>query len=79
MRIGIITQCCTTIIAALVISFAFVWELSLVMMFFMPVMILVGKVQQKLANGYSKRDKNSVEEGGKVNTMAIYKMNIVEH
>ena len=66
IRIGVITQAMTTITGALVISFVYVWELTLAVMVFVPVMILTGKVQHRLQTGYSKQDKAGAEEGGKV-------------
>ena len=53
-------------ITALIVAFVFVWELTLVMLIFMPIMVLSGKMQASLLRGYSKNDKEGVEDGGKV-------------
>ena len=58
-------------ITALIVAFVFVWELTLVMLIFMPIMVLSGKMQASLLRGYSKNDKEGVEDGGKVGLCVI--------
>ena len=66
LRIGVLIQSFATMITALIVAFVFVWELTLVMLIFMPIMVLSGKMQASLLRGYSKNDKEGVEDGGKV-------------
>lgn len=76
MRIGILIQSGATMFAALTVAFVYVWELTLVMMLFMPIMVLSGKLQASLLRGYSKNDKEGVEDGGKV-SVHHYLLNMV--
>ena len=41
------------------------------MLIFMPIMVLSGKMQASLLRGYSKNDKEGVEDGGKVGLRVI--------
>ena len=64
-------QSFATMITALIVAFVFVWELTLVMLIFMPIMVLSGNMQDSLLRGYSKNDKEGVEDGGKVGLQVI--------
>lgn len=66
VRIGVSLQALSTIVAAITIGLVFVWELTLVMLIFVPIIITAGKMQSRVMKGYSVKDKEGVEEGGRV-------------
>ncbi|XP_067932585.1 ATP-dependent translocase ABCB1-like [Watersipora subatra] len=76
-RVGIIIQSLSTVIAALTVSFFYMWELTLAIMLFAPVMMGAGKFQQNLFKGYSALGKASIEQGGKLAQEAISNMRTV--
>lgn len=58
---------------ALIVAFIYSWNLTLVILAFMPLMIGVGVVQSRLVAGFAKGDKKSMEEAGKVSGLKISK------
>jgi ABC-type bacteriocin/lantibiotic exporter with double-glycine peptidase domain len=56
---------------ALVISFVFGWKLTLLILAFIPFIAVGGFVEMKIMAGVSNRDKEAVEEAGKVAIEAI--------
>lgn len=56
---------------ALIVAFIYSWNLTLVILAFMPLMIGVGVVQSRLVAGFAKGDKKSMEEAGKVSALKI--------
>ena len=54
------------IITALIVAFIYSWNLTLVILTFMPLMVGVGMVQSRLVAGFAKGDKKAMEEAGKV-------------
>lgn len=66
MRIGVMVQSIATIATALIISFLALWQLTLVMLIFMPITIGAGMIQARMIRGQIDEDKSAVEQGGKV-------------
>ena len=65
-KIGTVLQAAATIIAALVIAFIYGWKLALVILAFLPIMVLSGKVQGKVIAGSAQSEKSHIQEAGKV-------------
>ncbi|XP_067649961.1 ATP-dependent translocase ABCB1-like [Haliotis asinina] len=65
-EIGSILEAVGTVGAALVIAFIYGWKLALTILCFMPVMIGAGVIQGRIFKGFSKADKESVEQAGKI-------------
>ncbi|XP_067650050.1 ATP-dependent translocase ABCB1-like [Haliotis asinina] len=65
-QIGSILEAFGTVGAALVIAFIYGWKLALTILCFMPVMIGAGVIQGRIFKGFSKADKESVEQAGKI-------------
>ncbi|KAG9340851.1 hypothetical protein JZ751_020044, partial [Albula glossodonta] len=66
-QIGMIVNSFTNIGVAVIISFYFSWELSLVIMCFLPFLALSGGFQSKMLTGFAKQDKKAMEAAGQVN------------
>ncbi|XP_067932472.1 ATP-dependent translocase ABCB1-like [Watersipora subatra] len=76
-RVGVLLQNTATVIGALVIAFTFVWELTLVVIVFLPLMTAAGMIQHRLFRGFSAMEKAGIEEGGKMAQEAITAMRTV--
>ena len=50
----------------LILSLIFGWAIALVILAFVPFMVLSGIVQTKMLSGFSSKDKEVLEEAGKV-------------
>ncbi len=50
----------------IIISFAYSWPITLVILAFIPLIIIGGVLQTKMLTGFSKKDKEILEEAGKV-------------
>jgi ABC-type bacteriocin/lantibiotic exporter with double-glycine peptidase domain len=53
------------------ISFGYAWAITLLILAFVPFMIISGAVQVKLMTGFSGKDKDNIEETGKLTNEAI--------
>lgn len=51
----------------LILSLIFGWAIALLIFAFVPFMVLSGIVQTKMLSGFSAKDKEVLEEAGKVN------------
>jgi ABC-type bacteriocin/lantibiotic exporter with double-glycine peptidase domain len=56
----------STLVAALVIAFVYSWKLTLVILCFLPVMVIAGKVQGSVVAGSATSEKTQLSEAGKV-------------
>ena len=65
-RLGTFLQALANMGTALVIAFVFGWQLSLVILAFVPFLAIGGFVEMKIIAGVSNRDKEAVEEASKV-------------
>ncbi|XP_067948052.1 phosphatidylcholine translocator ABCB4-like [Watersipora subatra] len=71
MRLGILSQAYTTIIGGLIVAFSHVWELALVSLFFTPIMIASGTVQERFLRGNTYKNQVNLEEGVQMAQEAI--------
>ena len=53
-------------VCGLTIGFVYSWELTLLLLGFGPFMVIGGFVQMKMMTGNKKKDKEAMEEAGKV-------------
>ncbi len=60
----------------LVLAFVYSWSITLLILSFIPLMIIGGVLQTKMLTGFSKKDKDILEDAGKVTYYLIYKKNI---
>ena len=65
-KIAAVLEASATIVASLVIAFIYGWKLALVILAFLPVMVLAGKVQGRAVAGSAKSGKSHLQEVGKV-------------
>jgi hypothetical protein len=55
----------------IVLSFIFGWAIALLVLGFVPFMIIGGILQTKLVTGFASKDKDIIEEAGKVKKICI--------
>ncbi|XP_046573597.1 ATP-dependent translocase ABCB1-like [Haliotis rubra] len=65
-QVGSILEALGTVSAALVVAFIYGWKLALTILCFMPIMIGAGIIQGRIFKGFSKADKEFVEQAGKI-------------
>ena len=70
-RLAVIFQLFATLIAALTIAFVHNWEMTLVTLACVPVLIIAGAVQMRALAGHSSKNKEQLENAGKVAVEAI--------
>ena len=66
IKIAPVLEAMVTIAASLVLAFFYGWKLTLVILAFLPVMVLAGKVHGKAVGGSAKSEASNVLEAGKV-------------
>lgn len=71
-KIGQVLESLAVLTTALIVAFIYSWNLTLVILAFMPLMIGVGVVQSRLVAGFAKGDKKAMEEAGKVSFWNCY-------
>ncbi len=55
----------------IIIAFVTSWALTLCILAFVPLIFIGGAFQTKLMTGFSRKDKQSLEEAGKISNEAI--------
>lgn len=50
----------------IIIGFVFSWQLTLLVLAFVPLMVIGGALQNRLMTGFSTNDKQTMEDTGKV-------------
>jgi ABC-type bacteriocin/lantibiotic exporter with double-glycine peptidase domain len=55
----------------LALSFAYAWAITLLILGFVPLIVISGAVQVKLMTGFTGKDKDTIEETGKLTNEAI--------
>jgi ABC-type multidrug transport system fused ATPase/permease subunit len=66
IRIGTIMQNIAALGTGIVLSFVFAWQLTLLILAFVPFMIAGGFLQSRLMTGFASKDKETFEDAGKV-------------
>ena len=70
VRLGVMLQSLSAIGCGLTIGFVFSWQLTLLLLGFAPLMFAGGAIQMKVLTGNKKKDKEALEEAGKVCKMS---------
>lgn len=66
IRIGIMLQNFATVGVGILIGFIFSWQLTLVIIAFLPFIVFGAMIQIRLITKFDKEDKESLEDAGKV-------------
>ena len=66
VRIGFVLMTLGNLGIGIIIAFVYGWALTLVILGFMPFLIAAGWLQTKMLTGFSTKDKEILEEAGKV-------------
>lgn len=66
IRIGLTLQNFASLGVGIIISFVFSWQLTLLVLGFVPFMVVGGFLQSKLMTGFGDKDKSTMEGVGKV-------------
>ncbi|KAJ8255334.1 hypothetical protein GJAV_G00203690 [Gymnothorax javanicus] len=70
-QIGMIVNSLANIGVAIIIAFYFSWQLSLVIMCFLPFLALSGAFQARMLTGFAKLDKQAMEAAGQISGEAL--------
>jgi ATP-binding cassette subfamily B (MDR/TAP) protein 1 len=66
IRIGTSLQNLASLGTGIIISFIFSWQLTLLVLAFVPFMVAGGYLQTYLMTGFASKDKETFEDAGKV-------------
>lgn len=66
IRLGVIGQNIAALGTAIIISFVFSWQLTLLIFGFVPFMIIGGFLGSRLMTGFASSDKKALEDTSKV-------------
>jgi len=66
VRLGVILQNFITVGAGILIGFIFSWQLTLLIIAFLPLIIFGAVLQVRLVTRFEKKDEESLENAGKV-------------
>ena len=67
-RIGSLLQSVSAILMGVIIGFIYSWQLTLLVMAFVPFIGIAGLLQMKIISGYSQDGQAALEGAGKVRT-----------
>lgn len=66
VRIGITLQNLAALGTGIIVSFVYSWQLTLLVLAFVPFMVAGGFMQNRLMTGFASQDKEMLEDAGKV-------------
>lgn len=70
VRLGVLLQNFVTVGAGILIGFIFSWQLTLLIVAFMPLIVFGAVLQVRLITSFAKKDEEFLESAGKVITQA---------
>ncbi|XP_022083016.1 multidrug resistance protein 1A-like isoform X3 [Acanthaster planci] len=70
-RIGVMMQSICNIGVAIIIAFIYGWQLTLLVLAFLPFIAIAGAIEWQLVQSSSQQDKDALEISGKIATEAI--------
>ena len=77
IRIGLTLNNFASLGTGIIISFVFSWQLTLLILAFVPFMIIGGFLQNRLMTGFAGNNKNTLEEAGKITVQSIQNIRTV--
>ncbi|CAF4425289.1 unnamed protein product, partial [Rotaria magnacalcarata] len=77
VRIGLTLQNLAALGTGIIISFVFSWQLTLLILGFVPFMVIGGFLQSRLMTGFASKDKKAFENAGKVTVESIQNIRTV--
>jgi len=66
IRLGLILQNFSSLAAGLIIGFIYSWQLTLLIIAFIPFIIAGGFLESRLITGFASKDRKALENAGKV-------------
>lgn len=66
IRIGILLQNFASLGTGVIIGSVYSWQLTLLVIAFIPLIIIGGFLETRLITGFAKRDQKALEDAGKV-------------
>ncbi|CAF3502579.1 unnamed protein product [Rotaria sp. Silwood1] len=77
VRIGLMIQNFASLGVGIILAFVFSWQLTLLILAFIPFMVAGGFLQSRLMTGFSSKDKKSFEDAGKITVESIQNIRTV--
>ncbi|CAF1420960.1 unnamed protein product [Rotaria sordida] len=77
IRIGVMLQNLAALGTGILISFVFAWQLTLLVLGFVPLLIVGGFLQNYLMTGFASKDKKTFEKAGKITVESIQNIRTV--
>ncbi|CAF4197402.1 unnamed protein product, partial [Rotaria magnacalcarata] len=77
VRIGLMIQNIAALGTGIILGFVFSWQLTLLILGFVPFMVIGGFLQSRLMTGFASKDKEALEDAGKVSVESIQNIRTV--
>ncbi|XP_061853387.1 ATP-binding cassette sub-family B member 5 [Colius striatus] len=70
-RLGLMTMTVFTLLTAIVIAFAYSWQLTLLILACLPFLIATNAVSLSSVSGHAAKDQKALEEAGRISTESV--------